>query len=135
MLSSHEILQSVCILNLFTANCAKTAIGDIDREDLLNHMSFLAGEGMMPRAIYNHIARIDTLLRANEITRLLNSQDKPRYEERAPDAYNADQISALLAEANAEERILFEFFPGTGLRALHLNPEQFLEAKLTACCL
>src|SRR6185437_11247961 len=72
--------------------------------------------GAGDRTIYNHISRIGTLLKDHGISGLLKESDKPRYDEQAVEAYNTDEIAALFAAATLEERILFEFFLGTGFR-------------------
>lgn len=104
------------ILSLFGARFPQKSIQTLTRKDLLDHMSFLRERGLGQRTVYNHIARIGTLLRANKITGLLAHSDKPKYDEKAPTAYDCDQLNALFAAATAEERILFEFFLGTGFR-------------------
>ena len=104
------------ILTLFGAEYPNKSIQAITREDLLGHMSELQKRGLGQRTIHNHIARIGTLLRANKITGLLAPSDKPKYDEKAPSAYHADQLKALFDAADSEERLLFEFFLGTGFR-------------------
>ncbi len=79
-------------------------------------MAGLKADGLSDRAIYNHIARIGTLLKANGVVGLLSQSDKPRYDEKEVEAYDSDQLARLFAAANPEERMLFEFFLGTGLR-------------------
>ena len=104
------------ILTVFGSSFPKKYIHDITREDLLDHMVALQERGLGPRTIHNHVARIGTLLRANKITGLLAHSDKPNYDEKAPSAYDADQLKALFYVADSEERLLFEFFLGTGFR-------------------
>ncbi len=104
------------ILTLFGSRYPKKSIQAITREDLLGHMSELQNCGLGQRTIHNHLARIGTLLRANKITGLLAHSDKPKYDEKAPSAYDADQLKALFDVADSEERLLFEFFLGTGFR-------------------
>jgi integrase len=58
----------------------------------------------------------DPLLRANKITGLLALSDKPKYDEKAPSAYHADQLKAQFGAADSEDRLLFEFFLGPGFR-------------------
>ena len=114
--SKKTIAACEHILYLFRAKCSKSALQDIDRADLLNHMSVLKEGGLAQRTIYNHIARVITLLRSHKITGLLDRHDKPQYDKRAPDAYDAEQLKILLSAALPEERTLFEFFLGTGFR-------------------
>jgi len=114
--SKRTIAACEHILNLFAATCSKTVIQEIERGDLLDHMSMLQKKGLSPRTVFNHIERIGTLLKANRIAGLLAAADKPKYDEKAPDAYDADQLQKLFGAAFPEERMLFEFFLGTGFR-------------------
>lgn len=66
--------------------------------------------------MFNHISRINTLLKANGFENLLRPADWPRYDEKAVRAYHSEQLSSLFAVCSAEERQLFEFFLITGFR-------------------
>jgi integrase/recombinase XerD len=114
--SAKTIAACEHMLNLFESRFPGKAIKDITREDLLEHMSFLSAKGLGDRTIHNHIMRIGTLLKAQGIVGLLRVADKPRYDEKEVEAYNGDELASLFAAANPEERILFEFFLGTGFR-------------------
>jgi alpha-D-ribose 1-methylphosphonate 5-phosphate C-P lyase len=50
------------MLALFGAQFPGKCIQNITREDLLDHMAALQERGLGQRTIYNHIARIGTLL-------------------------------------------------------------------------
>jgi integrase len=104
------------MLALFGTQFLGKPIQNITREDLLDHMAALQERGLSQRTVFNHIARIGTLLRAHKVVGLLDAKDKPKYDEREVAAYDSDQLDALFAAANAEERILFQFFLGTGFR-------------------
>jgi integrase len=104
------------MLNLFGAQFPEKAVQNITREDLLDHMAALQDRGLGPRTVFNHIARIGTLLRSHKVVGLLDANDKPKYDEREVAAYNSDQVDALFAAANTEERMTFQFFLGTGFR-------------------
>jgi putative NADH-flavin reductase len=60
--------------------------------------------------------RVTTFLKANGVTGLLDPADKPKYDEKDVCAYNLDQVTKLFAATTANERLLFEFFLGTGFR-------------------
>lgn len=104
------------MLGRFLARFPKKRVNEITRKDLLAHMAALKGEGLGDRSVANHIARITTLLKANGVTGLLGPADKPKYDEKEVRAYNADELSVLLAAADPEERMLLQFFLGTGFR-------------------
>ena len=114
--SDKTIAACEHMLNLFGSKFPGRAVKDITRKDLLDHMSFLQEKGLGDRTIYNHIMRIGTLLKSHGVVGLLSAADKPQYDEKDVEAYDADQLAALFAAASPEERILFEFFLGTGLR-------------------
>jgi integrase/recombinase XerD len=114
--SYKTIMACQQMLKLFRERLPGTLLRDITRKDLLDHMSALKESGKGDRTVYNHIMRVITFLKANGIVGLLKSADKPTYDEKDVDAYDADQLGSLFAAASAEERTTFEFFLSTGLR-------------------
>ena len=104
------------MLGRFLARYPNSAINDITRKDLLDHMVGLRQEGLGDRTVFNHIARITTLLKANGIPRLLRPADMPGMTKKEVRAYNADELATLFAAASADERLLFHFLLGTGFR-------------------
>ena len=104
------------MLALFNAGHSDEQIGKVTRKDLLEHMHGLKQRGMGDRTVYNHIARISALLKANGVTGLLSTSNKPRYEEKDVEAYTSAQLGTLFAEADRDERQLFEIFLATGFR-------------------
>jgi integrase/recombinase XerD len=113
--AKKTVREAKRILELFGKHFSGKAIHAITREDLLDHMASLQKDGLGRRTIFNHITRIGALLRRHKIVDLL-SNDEPKYDEREVEAYDSDQLTALFAAATAEERMLFQFFLGTGLR-------------------
>lgn len=91
-------------------------LASFTRKDLLDHRAALEAEGLAPRTVFNHLDRIKTFLRARGVIDLLRSGDMPEYDEPEVEAYDADQLEKLFAAANAEERLLFDFFLKTGFR-------------------
>jgi integrase/recombinase XerD len=79
-------------------------------------MAALKREGLSDSTIFNHIARINTFLKANGVTGLQRLADKPRYDERDVCAYNPEELAMLFAAALPEKGLLFQFFLGTGFR-------------------
>ncbi|ADW67170.1 tyrosine-type recombinase/integrase [Granulicella tundricola] len=103
-------------LKLLQRGLPNKMLKDITRKELLNHMSSLKDQGLSNRTAHNHVKRILTFLRSQGVVGLLRATDIPRYEERDAQAYKPEQLALLLAAADPEERIVFEFFLGTGLR-------------------
>ena len=88
------------VLALFGATYSDNPIAKLTRKDLLDHMHALKQRGLADRTIYNHLARIGTLLRANGVNGLLSAADKPRYEEKEVEAYTTTEVSALFCAAD-----------------------------------
>jgi len=65
------------MLESFQKRLPGKLIKDITRKDLLDHMTALKGTGKGDRTVYNHIMRIVTFLKANEIVGLLRAADNP----------------------------------------------------------
>jgi integrase/recombinase XerD len=104
------------ILGVFGSRFPDRSVTSLRREDLLDHMSALQEEGLSPRTIYNHVMRIKTFLRSRGIVDLLKPEDIPDYDEPEVEAYDANQLGALFAAADPDERLVFEFFLATGFR-------------------
>jgi integrase/recombinase XerD len=104
------------ILELFGAQLPGITIQAVTREVLLRHMEFLQGRGLGLRTISNHIVRIGAVLRKHKVIDLLEADDKPHYDKPEVVAYNSEELATLFAAATPEERILFQFFLGTGFR-------------------
>lgn len=114
--SAKTISACENMLGRFSAALPGKPVREISRKDLLDHMAALKEEGLGDRTIFNHIGRINTLLKANGVGNMLKAADKPKYDEKDVTAYNSDELAALFSAATPEERILFEFFLGTGFR-------------------
>jgi integrase/recombinase XerD len=104
------------ILARFAQRHPGKLFADITRKDLIGHMAHLKAEGLGDRTIFNHITRVNALLRANGAEKLLRRTDWPRYDEQEVTAYTTEQLASLFQAASLEERELFEFFLGTGFR-------------------
>jgi integrase/recombinase XerD len=104
------------MLNGFAVHYGRRSVADINRADLLAHMVRLQSKGLGPRTIFNHTARINTLLKANGVMQVLRPADWPKFDEKVVSAYHAEQLTALFTAASADERMLFQFFLATGFR-------------------
>jgi len=104
-------------LNYFTESCPKLYVEDIERKDLLKFAAFLREEKeQAPRSVYNKFENVMTFLKANGIRGLAGKNDWPRYTEEEPETYEDEELAALFAACDSEERLWYEFFLMTGMR-------------------
>ena len=104
-------------LNYFTESCPRLSLEDINRKDLLKFSAFLRDEKeQAPRSVYNKFENVMTFLKANGIRGLAGKNDWPRYTEEEPEIYENEELDALFAACDAEERLWYEFFLMTGMR-------------------
>ncbi|MFZ0760999.1 MAG: tyrosine-type recombinase/integrase [Candidatus Sulfotelmatobacter sp.] len=104
-------------LNYFTESCPKLYLADIERGDLLKFCAFLRDQReQAPRSVYNKFENVMTFLKANGIRGLVGKNDRPRYTDEEPEIYEQEDLAALFAACEAEERLWYEFFLMTGMR-------------------
>ncbi len=104
-------------LNYFTESCHKVNVADIERKDLLKFSAFLRDEkDQAPRSVHNKFETVMSFLKANGVRGLVSKNDRPRYTEEEPETYEDDELDALFAACDADERLWFEFFLMTGMR-------------------
>jgi integrase/recombinase XerD len=103
-------------LELFAANCTKTYIQDVKREDVLAFIRKLYELGCGPRTAYNRAAIVAQLLKANGILGLLHKRDWPKFVDPIRPIYEPEELRAILAACNEAERVLFLFYLLTGMR-------------------
>jgi len=104
-------------LNYFTESCPKLCLEDIDRRDLLKFAAFLRDDKeQAPRSCWNKFSNVMSFLKANGIRGLAKKNDWPRYTEEEPEIYENEELDALFAACDAEERLWYEFFLMTGMR-------------------
>src|ERR1017187_418163 len=104
-------------LSYFTESCHKLNLEDIDRRDMLKFHAFLRDDKeQAPRSCWNKFESVMTFLKANGIRGLVGKNDWPRYTEEEPEIYEQEDLDALFAACDAEERLWYEFFLMTGMR-------------------
>jgi integrase len=104
------------MLTAFHAACQKTYLDEISGEDLLGYAASLRAQGLADRTVANRFARVSCFLRANGITGLVAPHEWPDCDERVPEAYTEHELQQLFAAARPFERLVFEFFLGSGAR-------------------
>jgi integrase/recombinase XerD len=82
---------------------------DIDRKDLLKFAAFLRDEKeQSPRSTYNKFESVITFLKACGIRGVVGKNDWPRFFEEEPEIYEQEDLDALFAACDYEERLWFE---------------------------
>jgi integrase/recombinase XerD len=104
-------------LTYFLESCKKIHLEDIDRKDMLRFSAFLRDvKELHPRTCWNKFSNVMSFLKAQKIRGLVEKGDWPSYTEEVPEIYEREELDALFAACDAEERLWFEFFLMTGMR-------------------
>lgn len=93
-------------LELFLANCSRTYLQDVTREDVLAFIRKLYAMGCGARTAYNRAAIIAQLLKVNGIKGLLHKRDWPKFVDPIRPVYEPEELKALFAACKLEERTL-----------------------------
>ncbi len=104
------------ILPQFADYCCKTYLDELTGEDMLHYIVRLRETGLADRTVANRIDTVLAFLRANGITGLLTPQERPRYDEKVLEAYATEALKAPFEAAEPEDRLVFQFFLGSGCR-------------------
>ena len=104
-------------LDEFAAASPVTYLDEITRTHLLALEAYIRRKGNSPRTAYNHMVSVGTFLRHFGFGDVLKKRDlRARYTPKVPIAYSPEELRRLFAAASPEDRLLFEFFLGTGFR-------------------
>jgi integrase/recombinase XerD len=114
---AHKTLLAYQLtLRLFAESCCKRYLDDVERKDIIAFIGFLKEQGNGPRTVANRVAYLKIFLHHFDIRGLLGKKDKPKFTGKIVSAYRPDEVRALMATADQEERELFQFFLCTGCR-------------------
>lgn len=92
-------------------------VDEIERKDPLKFAAFLRDEKeQAPRSCWNKFANVVSFLKAQGVCHLVRKNYWPRFVEEEPEIYEKEELEALLAACDADERLWFEFFLMTGMR-------------------
>jgi integrase/recombinase XerD len=111
-------------LRYFLESCSKPTVEQIERKDLPKFSAFLRDEkDQAPRSVANKFENVMSFLKwANaplmhaEKHLRVSKNDWPRYVEKKVKVYEKTELDTLFAACDAEERLWYEFFLGTGMR-------------------
>ena len=104
------------VLPRFFKSCQHRYLDQVRGDDLLKFAEDERARGMSPRTVANRVERLSAFFRFHNITDLLNKNERPRYVEREPQAFNEDDLRSLFGVCGPEDALLFRFFLSSGLR-------------------
>lgn len=105
----------------YTASQAKVRyVEDVNKQTLIDFVAYLRTTGAGNRTIHNRVSEIGTFLRAagldlTEVTKMVRGA-QVKFTGKAVSAYSEDEVRQFFRACNPEDRLLFEFFLGTGCR-------------------
>ena len=100
----------------FVKVCRKTYLDEIGDDDVITYVATLQSQGLSARTIENRCTVLNTFLRRYDFKDKVKKRFVPKATEKVASAYSAAEVRAILAASTAEERILFRFFLGLGMR-------------------
>lgn len=117
-------------LAYFTESCSRVYLEDLTRRDLEKFTAFLRDDKELhPRTCWNKFANVMSFLKAQKIS--LDAKGVwPSYTEEVPEIYEPEDLDALFAACDDEERAWFEFFLGTGMREQEVQHTYWRDVNL-----
>ncbi|HEY3453201.1 MAG TPA: tyrosine-type recombinase/integrase [Bryobacteraceae bacterium] len=103
-------------LELFASSCKQRFVREVKREDMLAFIRHLYSLGNGPRTANNRAVIIAQMLKANGVVKLLQKHDWPSYVDPIRPVYESDELRALFAACDSEERLLYTTYLLTGFR-------------------
>jgi integrase/recombinase XerD len=100
----------------FLKVCTKTYLDEIGDEDVIAYVAALRSQGLSLRTIENRCTVLNAFLRRHNFKDKVKKRFVPKATEKVVSAYSSAEVKAILAAATPEERILFRFFLGLGMR-------------------
>jgi integrase/recombinase XerD len=121
----HTVQCYTLGLKLFRKSCDKTYLDEIDGDDLRRFKVFLRKQETQTktvkkriddRTVWNHFNNVVGFLNSYGRQNLIPQREWPTYEEKPPEAYDAEDVKLLFQYADEDERDVIEFFCGVGFR-------------------
>lgn len=94
----------------------KKYLDEIGADDLRGYMDFMHKKGHQGKTQYNRVLTVLFLLKRNGIPNPLPWDDMPTIEEDPAIPYTSDELKAVFAAMDEEERMRYTFFLGTAAR-------------------
>lgn len=92
-------------------------VQDVGRDTMLAFKTYLRKQDLSGRSLYNNFLNVMVFLKWANVNSGIKKNDWPDKPERDPEAYEDEEINALLKAANPEERLLLRAFLCSGLRS------------------
>jgi integrase/recombinase XerD len=96
--------------------CRKSFVDQVTREDILQFMTDCYKHGLGKRTVYDKLVVVLQLFKRYGKSKLIESNDWPDYVETIRPIYEADEITAMLNQANHVEGIFLKFMLASGFR-------------------
>jgi integrase/recombinase XerD len=105
-------------LKYFEESCPKLFLEDIERIDMVKFAAFLRDDKeQAPRSAWNKFNNTMGFLKAQGLPRgFVKAGDWPKFVQSEPEVYEQEELNALYAVCDAEERLWWDFFRMTGMR-------------------
>jgi integrase len=97
----------------FRESCQKQFLDQITKQDLYDFVTYLRIQELGDRTIHNRVEEVVGFLRHYDI---MNITIKVKYTEKKISAYTREELRSLFAVCDPEDRLVFEFFLGSGCR-------------------
>jgi len=101
---------------LLRASYTKPYVDLVAREDILSFTTFCYERGLSPRTVYDKLVVVLQFFKRNGKTRLIESDDWPKYVETIRPIYEPEEIEGMLRVATDHESILLKFLLASGFR-------------------
>jgi integrase/recombinase XerD len=121
----------------FRQSCRREFLEDITEWDLQNFVRFLRTEDLSNRTIFNIFQGVNSFLRVHKIllgTSILKKLGG-EYDTKIVTAYTKEEIAALFAACDEEERMVWEFFLTSGCREGEVAHTEWGDLDFTKCTL
>ncbi len=105
-------------ISYFQESCSKALLVDITREDMIRFADFLRDvKNQEPRSVHNKFSTVMGFLKNVGVKDLgVRASDRPKFVQAEVTVYEPEELSAIMAASNPEERLFFRFLLMLGVR-------------------
>lgn len=103
-------------LSALLQRCHRTYLDDVNRNDLIDFVSFFYEQGLAGRTVYHKLVVVLQMLKWHGRRGLIEPSDWPEYVETIRPVYEPEELKLLFQHAKKEERLLLKFFLASGFR-------------------